>query len=569
MVIQQVSYRLGKYESAVEAAWRKFCDDDILQRIWDKDQTVWQQSPAEVADRMGGLGWLDCPQDYRLQIPALKTFAQQVCNDGIKQVVLLGMGGSSLGAEVLAKVFGPAPGFPRLSVLDTTDPQAISDVVGKLDFQHSLFLVCTKSGSTVETVSLFKYCYNQCGEALGYEQAAQHFVAITDPGSQLEVTAKKLGFRQVFLNDPNIGGRYSVLSYFGLVPAALLGLDLNLLLGRAEAMANLDRQAVGNQQRGAYLGVVLGALAKQGCNKLTVLCDPQVAAFGPWLEQLLSESSGKQGQGVLPVLDNKPMPPEQYRKDRLFVFIEMAGEKRYGAEASELAIAGFPVIQVSFTDAHCLGAEFFRWQMATACLCHIIGVNPFDQPDVESAKLEARRIVEQCSKPAGLPFVEPCIRQGSVSLYCEKIYGSLEAALDGLVGDAEGLEYVAVLAYLNPNPLNTQLLKQLCTELGKHTKAPVTLGFGPGYLHSTGQLHKGGMAGGRFLIISAKDESDLGIPDEPGGLSHSLSFGALKHAQALGDQAALIGLGKDVLRLHFDCSVADGVEVLLDAHRLD
>ena len=395
-------------------------------------------------------------------------------------------------------------------------------------------------------MSLFKYCYNQVGNALGYESAGQHFVAITDPGSQLEVIAKQCAFRRVFFNDPNIGGRYSVLSYFGLVPAALMGLNLHSLLDSADGMANLDKQTEESQQGGAYLGVVLGALAKQGRNKLTLIFDPKLAPFGPWLEQLIAESSGKQGRGVLPILESEPRAPEQYGEDRFFVLLEMEGTT-LGGETDQLVDAGFPVIRISLPDVQSLGAEFFRWQMATACLCHVIEVNPFDQPDVESSKQATRAIVESDTQP-GNPD-------------CRNVFEALSGLLKNL-GDSE---YIAVLAYLNPCQENIQLLNQLCTALGKLTLAPVTLGFGPGYLHSTGQLHKGGMAGGRFLIISADNPFDLAIPNEPGEQASSLTFGSLIKAQALGDEAALVDAGRAVHRIHWGNDPMTSLQLLLDA----
>ncbi len=521
----------------------------VIERIWGHDHTLWKPQPAEIANR---LGWLHTAEVMVDNVHRLKTFAEGVLADGYTRALLLGMGGSSLAPGVLRQTFGVGEGYLDLAVLDSTDPQFVLAHAEPLHPDRTLFIVSTKSGTTVETLSLFKFFFNRAVAELGSDRIGEHFVAITDPHSQLADVGDRLDFRITFLNDPHIGGRYSALSYFGLVPAALLGLDLQRLLDRALAGAVSCGPSVKVQDNpGAWLGAMIGELANSGRDKLTLVTSPAIASFGNWVEQLIAESTGKEGRGVLPVVGEPLGPPDSYGNDRLFVHLRLNGDETQDDSLTALERAGSPVVRLPLHDVYDLGSQFFVWEMATAVAGHIMGINPFDQPNVEATKSLARQMVAQFTATGELP-------SGVSSPVTAE-------TLRQFVAQAQPGEYVALQAYLQPSAETEAALQALRIRLRDRLRLATTLGYGPRFLHSTGQLHKGDAGRGLFIQFTADDLRDVEIPDEAGSPGSSMTFGVLKAAQALGDQQALLNAGRRVIRFHLGTNVVDGLHRLAEA----
>ena len=483
-------------------------DQKVVRRIWARDHTVWKPQPDEIADR---LGWLTVVDTMLEEAAELRRFAEKVAAEGYRTAVLLGMGGSSLAPEVLYRTFGTAPGALELTVLDSTDPASIQAVEERLDLQRTLFIVASKSGATIETLSHLAYFWEKAPEG-------RHFIAITDPGTPLQKLARERGFRRVFLNPADIGGRYSALSYFGLVPAALIGADVEELLDRAHEMLHACHSCLPlSDSPGAWLGAVIGEGALAGRDKLTLVLPETLSALGQWIEQLIAESTGKEGKGVLPVEGEPLGPPEVYGDDRLFVAI---GEHD-GLAALERA--GHPVVRLPYSDPLQLGGEFFRWQFATAVAGRVLGIQPFDQPNVQEAKDATARIL------AGSAPEEPTTD-----------------GLPALLEQVRPGDYIAIQAYLPRNAEIDSRLQAVRRTLRDRFHVATTVGYGPRFLHSTGQLHKGGPNSGLFVQIVGEDPLDLAIPGQP------YTFGALKRAQALGDLESLRALGRRVARVTLD-----------------
>ena len=557
-----VTLRLGSHRAAVDGALRDLKGERVLARIWAKDHTVWRPDPREIADR---LGWLSVVPEMQALGAEFRAFAEKLAAEGFTHALLLGMGGSSLAPEVFRKTFGVAPGGLDLAVLDSTDPSSVLGWADCLDPRRTLFIVSTKSGGTVETNSFLKFFYGRALEALGRAEAGRHFVAITDPGSGLASTARDLGFRRTFLNDPDIGGRYSALSSFGLVPAALVGVDLDLLLGRAlEAVENAEacNCALDGDNHAARVGAALGELALRGRDKATFVLSDGVAGFGDWVEQLIAESTGKDGTGILPVVGEPLGPPEAYGDDRVFVHLALAGDGSRDEALRALERAGHPVVRVELRDAADLGAQFFLWEMATAVAGWRMGIHPFDQPDVEAAKVAAREALAAYRAAGRLPEEAPTMAAEGVELHGDVDGRGPSEALAGFLGRAAAGGYVAVQAYLPPSPETDRTLTTLRVALRARTGLATTVGYGPRFLHSTGQLHKGDAGRGVFLQLTADPPRDAGIPDEPGSTRASVTFGTLEAAQAAGDRSALAGRGREVLRVHLGRDVPAGLDKL-------
>ena len=478
------------------------------------------------------------------------------------------MGGSSLAPDLFRRTFGVREGYLDLRVLDSTDPAAVKEQGDRLDPSRTLFIVSSKSGTTAETLSHLKYFFNQTAGIVGGDQAGRHFIAITDPHSSLQALARDLGFRKVYLNDPDIGGRYSALSFFGLVPAALLGLDLELLLKRAGMMASLCSPGgglPGSGNPGIVLGAVMGTLHNCGLDKLTLVTSPSLGALGAWLEQLLAESTGKEGKGILPVDGEVPGRPEVYGQDRIFVYLTLAGEDPYGPMMEGLAEAGHPLVSIRLADLYDVGGEFFRWEVATATAAHVMGINPFDQPNVEAAKVQARRMLEEYRKEGRLPAEDPSLTERGIEVYSDLPGRDLKTVFSSFLQTGRQGDYVALQAYLPPTPEAALALGELRHLIRERRKVATTVGFGPRFLHSTGQLHKGDGGNGLFIQITAHDPEDLPIPDEAGKEGSSISFGVLKTAQAMGDRQALLDAGRRVIRFHLKGDVVEGIRRLKEA----
>ncbi|MBN1582336.1 MAG: glucose-6-phosphate isomerase [Anaerolineae bacterium] len=548
-----ISTDLGSYQAVVDAALSEMAEQQTMARIWAHDYTLWKPDPAEITNR---LGWLHIAETMSDNIPRLETFARQVRDDGYTHVLLLGMGGSSLAPEVFRRTLGVRKGYLDLAVLDSTDPGAVLTFAHELDLTKTLFIVSTKSGGTVETLSFFKFFYNRVIDLVGREQAGSHFVAITDPGSKLVDAANKYDFRTTFLNDPNIGGRYSALSYFGLVPAALIGADLRTLLDRALAMAG-NCQAGGNSH-GARLGAILGELAQAGRDKATFVVSPPLESFGDWVEQLIAESTGKEGRGILPVVGEPVGNPQVYGDDRLFIYLHLDGDETYDAAVAALQEAGQPVVRLHLRDAYDLGGQIFLWEMATAVASHRLRINPFDQPDVESAKVSARNVVAEFEEKGVLGDDQ------AAPLTSEALHAFLAHVQPGDPVTGAGRSYIALQAYVQPTAETDATLGVLRRALRDKLQLATTVGYGPRFLHSTGQLHKGDAGNGLFIQITADSPQDEPIPTQAGASGSSISFAVLKMAQALGDRQALLAADRRVIWFHLGTDVTGGLKRLTE-----
>lgn len=547
--------------------------EQIIERIWKHDHTVWNENPEEISNR---LGWLQSHAVMEKNLDEINNLVNQVRADGYNQALLLGMGGSSLAPEVFRKIFDLRKGFLDLDILDSTDPGAVTDKENKLDLLKTLFIVSTKSGGTVETASLMKHFYNKMAAAVGSEQAGNHFIAITDPGSSLEKTAVDLKFRTTFLNDPAIGGRYSALSYFGLVPAALIGVNLEALLDSASAMALSAKpggRPLDRSNSSAFLGVTLGVLGSIGRDKITLISSPPIEPFGAWIEQLIAESTGKEGKGLLPVDGETLSSPEIYANDRLFIYLRLGDDTTCDHRVESLKRAGHPLMQFNLPDHYALGGEMFRWMFATAVAGRVMGINPFDQPNVEAAKVLAHEMVMTYHEKGKLPALQPDLKvEGGIEVYSDQKAENLQQVwhdflkqADPGINDIRDRSYVAIQAYLKPDPTTDRALQRLRDQIRAASKLAVTVGYGPRFLHSTGQLHKGDAGKGLFVQLTAPLEDDLPIPDQPNSDHSSISFGLLKTAQALGDRQALLNAGRKVIRFQLTADAENAIDNLTAA----
>ena len=528
---------LGGYLKGIQDLLWQMEADDVVGRIWRKDHTVWKPDPAEIEDR---LGWLTVPQLMRREIPALESFAREIREAGYRHVVLLGMGGSSLGPEVLRCALGSAQGYPQLIVLDSTVPAVVQGVSDAIDPANTLFLVSSKSGSTIEPNCLYAYFRGLVDSACG-QRAGDNFIAVTDPDTVLERLASGAGFRRTFLNPTDIGGRYSVLSYFGLVPAALLGIDTRTLLERAETMAQeCGPDRPGSKNPGAWLGAVMAQMASEGRDKLTLVTSPSLQPFGLWIEQLLAESTGKEGKGIIPVVGEPHLSPEGYGEDRQFVYLRLEDDDNVESDDFALAIAeaSHPLICIDLQDRYDLGAEFYRWEFATAIAGAVLGIHPFDQPDVQAAKDMTDAMLAHGQQTGELPAVQA------------------ETSFDQLLVGIQPDSYVAILAYCQQTPEVDASISLLRQRIAQRYGVATTAGYGPRYLHSTGQLHKGGPASGVYLLLTTDPEPDVPIPGRP------YTFGQLAQAQAMGDLQALRAASRPVAWVRLDDDVVGSIDSL-------
>jgi transaldolase/glucose-6-phosphate isomerase len=554
---------LKKKTDAVAEDWRVHGN---IRKLWQRDKSLWTGT-----DEDRWLGWLDSTDDA--QIASYTALAEQMRRDGFADAVLLGMGGSSLGPEVLASTFGHRSGWPRLRVLDSTVPAQIKSIEDQIDLNKTLFIVSSKSGSTTEPNVLTDYFFKRVGDKVGAAQAGQHFVAITDPGSSLEKRAKEQNFRHMFHGVPSIGGRYSVLSPFGLVPAAVAGIDIAELMRRARmTMYSCSADVPPAENPGAVLGIALGAAAAAGRDKVTIAASPSLASFGAWAEQLIAESTGKNGKGLIPI-DGEPLgAPEVYGSDRVFIDLKLAADSADAAHEGKLAAlekAGHPVIRIVQQSTENIGQEFFRFEIATAIAGAVIGINPFDQPDVEASKVKTRELTSAFEKAGALPAETPVCAEKSLKLYTDERNAAAlrQAGADGSVASwltahfsriGRG-DYVALLAYLARDRSNADSLQKLRMAMRDRRHVATCLEFGPRFLHSTGQAYKGGPDSGVFLQITSDDAQDLPIP----GLR--ASFGVVKAAQARGDFGVLVERGRRALRIHLCGDLQAGLSELAAA----
>lgn len=537
-------WSLGEYHDSVTVRADSLESDRFAQRLWQRDASLWSADPDVQTMISGALGWLEVGAEMDARIAEIDELAHDVREAGITDVVHMGMGGSSLAPLVLGHAFGPQQDSPALHVLDTTDPATVLGLDESLDLRRALFIEASKSGTTAEPLAFGAYFYGRLQREVGGD-AGRHMLTITDPGSPLVGQSEARAYRRVVLNFPDIGGRFSALSYFGLLPAGLVGIDVANLLGRANAMAETCRNPVVRENAGVLLGAALGELALRGRDKLTLITPAPIATFGMWLEQLIAESTGKEGKGVLPVAGEALGPPSVYGDDRVFVALELDDpiDKATQDRLDALSHAGHPVIRIPVGGPADLGAEFFRWEIATATIGAILGINPFDQPNVQESKTITNGLLAQVRETGDLPRPE---RDATASIL--GIYGS-----DGPAGHSDALaslfesvrpgDYVALQAYLTESSEIDAALDNIRLRIRDGLHVATTVGYGPRFLHSTGQFHKGGPDSGIFLQLTAANERDAPIPGQPYG------FGTLKEAQELGDIEALWAHGRRALRI--------------------
>jgi transaldolase/glucose-6-phosphate isomerase len=525
-----------------------------IRRLWAGDASLWSG-----ADERKWLGWLDIVDQELTDIDRLTAFAEKVKQGGFTDLVLLGMGGSSLGPEVFGETFDPRSGWPRFHMLDSTDPAQIRAIDQAIDLEKTLFIVSSKSGSTLEPNIFLDYFLDRVSMVEGKDKAGKHFVAITDPGSSLERRSKQLGFAHIFYGVPTIGGRYSVLSKFGLVPAAAMGLDVKRLLETTQPMERSCGPDVPPAENpGVQLGIAMGVAATCfGRDKVTIITSPGIADLGAWLEQLLAESTGKHGRGLIPLADEPVTTAERYGNDRFFAYLELEGQQDALQRQAVAALerAGHPVARIRVKDFWHIGQEFFRWEIATAVAGAIIGIDPFNQPDVEASKDKTRALTDEFEKSHRLPEEVPVFRENGLALYADPrnaaelgrhntLVGYLKSHFGRVHAGAKSGDYVALLAYIERNERHTQALTEMRTRIRDRTHAATCLGFGPRFQHSTGQAYKGGPNSGVFLQVTCDDLADIDVP------GHSYSFGVVKAAQARGDLEVLVERGRRAMRVH-------------------
>jgi transaldolase/glucose-6-phosphate isomerase len=552
---------LGRYASQVQERLKGLNQAKFCARLWRKDASLWSADPQVQRGIAQSLGWLHVAEKMEKSLAELAAFTREVREAGFRRVVHMGMGGSSLAPLVFQRVFGPQERGLPLTVLDTTDPATIHGIEAAAPLQETLFLVASKSGTTAEPLAFMEYFCARVKELTGGSPGG-NFVAITDPGTPLAKLARERLFRRTFLNFNDIGGRYSALSYFGLLPAALMGLDIRQLLSRALMMQQACHSCVpAPENSGLVLGAALGELARRGRDKVTFVAPEALASLGMWLEQLLAESTGKAGTGLIPVAGERLGEPAVYGDDRVFVHFRLGGKTDEATESRLAALrqAGHPVLTIQLADRCDLTQEFLRWEMATATAGAVLGINAFDQPNVKESKDNTNRLLAAYEERGSLPEEAPALTEGPLSLYLKDGPGPAAAALARFLGQAQPGDYVALLAYLTEEPAIETALEDLRHLLRDRLHLAATVGYGPRYLHSTGQLHKGGPNTGVFLELTADDASELPIPGQP------YNFKVLKRAQALGDLESLRRHGRRVLRVHLSGKTAPALGRLRSA----
>lgn len=565
---QQFAPGSSEMKTAFDAEMELWRAEGRIRRLWAGDTSQWT---GRGEDKW--LGWLNIIEQELDDVGKLTRFAGEVKRNGFTDVVLLGMGGSSLGPEVLSTTFGTQAGWPRFHMLDSTDPAQIKAIEQAIKLDRTLFIVSSKSGSTLEPNIFLAYFYDRVGAIRGKDKAGAHFVAVTDPGSSLEKRARELGFAYVFYGVPSIGGRYSVLSKFGLVPAAAFGFDIKRLLETALPMRRSCAADVPPAENpGVELGVAMGVAAMRfGRDKVTIIASPSIAGLGAWLEQLLAESTGKQGRGLIPIADEPLAPPGRYGSDRLFAYVELDGhhDPTQRDAMAMLEKSGHPVVWIIVKDTWHIGQEFYRWEIATAVAGAIIGIDPFNQPDVEASKVKTRALTDEYEKSRELPKEEPLFRENGIALYADPrnaaelgrhntLTGYLKSHFGRAHAGGPAGDYVAMLAYIERNKAHVRALTTIRTRVRDRTRAATCLGFGPRFQHSTGQAYKGGPNSGVFLQVTCDDPVDLDVPD------HGYSFGVVKTAQARGDLDVLVERGRRALRVHLK-DVDAGLKELVKA----
>jgi transaldolase / glucose-6-phosphate isomerase len=550
----------GAFASSLED-WNK---NNKVARLWQKDASLWTGT-----DESNWLGWLTIVEEQLARIDTFKQIAEDVKKARFKHALLLGMGGSSLCPEVLRMTFGKIKGYPKLHVLDSTDPAQIKAIEAKVDLNSTICIVSSKSGSTLEPNIYKQYFFERVKAKVGEKEAGNRFIAITDPGSKMQQVAEGEKFRKIFMGVPSIGGRYSAISNFGMVPAAIMGLDIAKFLKNTEEMMQAcGASSAADSNPGVILGAILGVAANHGRDKLTIIASPGIFDLGAWLEQLIAESTGKNGKGIIPVDRERLAKPTVYSNDRVFAYLRLASKPSKAQDAGVAALekAGHPVVRITLPNIYNLGQEFFRWEIATAVAGSILGINAFNQPDVEASKIETKKLTSQYEVTGSLPPESPFFEDKSIKLFADvkntaalKGGAKLADVLKMHLSRAGAGDYFGVLGYLTMNPANEKALQGIRHAVRDKKKVATVLGFGPRFLHSTGQAYKGGPNSGVFLQITCDDAKDLPVPGQ------KYTFGVVKAAQARGDFAVLAERGRRALRAHLGKNVKTGLAALAKA----
>lgn len=562
--MSHLNFQLGVLQKNVDATIAQLQSSNVIDRLWKKDHTIWRSEEVHRKSILNRLGWLHSVYLMRQNIDVLRDFAKEIREAGFTHVVVLGMGGSSLCPDVCRATFGSAAGYPRLLVLDSTNPVSVQRIKNSISMRTTLFIVASKSGGTTETNMFYKYFYGKIDELKG-GAAGSNFVAITDANTQMEKIALEKKFRKIFLNPEDIGGRYSALSYFGVVPMALIGMDVSRILENASSMAKSCSSSIMKDNPAAVLGVTMGEAFKAGKDKLTFVASKEIETFNYWTEQLIAESTGKEGKGIVPIEGEQVQ--KEISSDRLFVFLSLKSDRgSFRSLQEKFTSAGQPFVEVELSDTDELGGEFFRWEFATSIAAVVLQINPFDEPNVKESKDNTVRVIEEFKKSGSLPKQIPLAEAKGLSIFCEPSYSaelakstanrSLTEFLHAHFRQCLPGDYASVLAYVDQNEDNLKMLQFLRNAIGNRTSCATTLGFGPRYLHSTGQLHKGGKQNGVFLLLTAEESVDSNIPGE------AFSFEVLKNAQAIGDYRSLAGRSLRVVRVHLGRDIKGGLEYL-------
>ncbi|MEO6693967.1 MAG: hypothetical protein ABIY50_03740 [Ignavibacteria bacterium] len=569
MTLSKKNLKLGKYSSSVQKTLQKLDKENTVKRIWEKDPTLWKNRKEYDALIRNRLGWLSLPVTMREKCNEINAFTDEVRKDGFRFAVVLGMGGSSMCPEVCRETFGVKEGYLKLFVIDSTDPKTIFDIENSLDLDKTLFIVSSKSGGTIEVDSFFRYFFEKVKQRKG-EEAGKQFVAITDPLTDLEARARENGFRKIFTNPSDIGGRYSALSYFGLVPAAIIGIDIVKLLDRAQEM--MDNCSVMNIKNnyGLFIGAAVATLAKKKKDKLTFILSKQIYSFGYWVEQLIAESTGKEGVGIVPIEGEILNKPSSYGKDRVFVYISLGKENDEEKKIMKaLSKKDFPVIKIELKDLYDIGGQFYLWEFATAVMGVVLRINPFDEPNVKESKDNTGNVLKHFEEKKILPEQIPNSEEGELKLFLDdQIFSkklrkqkslnkwNLQDYLKFFIDQIKPGDYVGLMAYLQNNKSDSKILMKIRELIKTKLKVATTLGYGPRFLHSTGQLHKGGDDNGVFIQIVCEDSKDLEIPGK------SYSFGILKQAQGIGDYESLLVHKRRVLKINIGSNTEKGLQEL-------
>jgi transaldolase/glucose-6-phosphate isomerase len=563
--VNKQTYKLPKQLADAVAAslddWKK---NNKVARLWQKDASLWSGT-----DESNWLGWLTITEEQLAHLDALKQIAEDVRKARFKHALLLGMGGSSLCPEVLGMTFGKIKGFPKLHVLDSTDPAQIKAIEARVDLKSTMCIVSSKSGSTLEPNIYKQYFFERVKAKVGEKEVGNRFIAVTDPGSKMQQVAEADKFRKIFMGVPSIGGRYSAISNFGMVPAAVMGLDVAKFLRNTDEMVKAcGASSAADSNPGVLLGTILGVAANHGRDKITIITSPGISDLGAWLEQLIAESTGKIGKGIIPVDRERLAKPATYGSDRVFAYLRLASKPNKAQDAAVAALekSGHPVVRITLPNTHTLGQEFFRWEIATAVAGSLIGINAFNQPDVEASKIETKKLTSQYETTGSLPPESPFFEEKGIKLFADE---KNAAALQGSAKLADVLklhlsrlgagDYFAVLGYITMNPANEKLLQGIRHAVRDKKKVATVLGFGPRFLHSTGQAYKGGPNSGVFLQITCDDSKDLAVPGQ------KYTFGIVKAAQARGDFAVLAERGRRALRVHLGKNLKSGLATLAKA----